>query len=56
MKFLLYIALFLSLCMAVMGAILIKAYNHFIFIIYVIAGMALFVLILLLIIDESKNS
>ena len=56
MKFLLYIALFLSLCMAIMGIILIKAYNHFIFTIYVVAGMALFILILVLIIDEAKNS
>ena len=55
MKFLLYIALFLSFCMIIMGIILIKVYNHFIFIFHVIAGIALFILVLMVIINDSRT-
>lgn len=52
MKFLLYISLFLSLMLCVMGVILTKIYNHFIFTIYIIFGLVLFSLILKVIIDD----
>lgn len=51
MKFLLYISLLLSLFLIVMGTVL-AIYNHSIFAIYIVFGLILFILILMVIIND----
>lgn len=51
MKFLLYISLLLSLLLIVMGTVL-AIYMHPIFIIHIISGLILFILILMVIIND----
>ena len=51
MKFLLYISLFLSICLIIMGIVL-TVYAHPIFIIHIVFGLMLFVLILMVIIND----
>ena len=51
MKFLLYISLLLSLLLIVMGTVL-AIYNHSIFAIYVVFGLILFILILMVVIND----
>jgi len=51
MKFLLYISLLLSLFLIVMGIVL-TIYNHSIFAIYIVFGLILFILILMVIIND----
>lgn len=51
MKFLLYICLLLSLFLIIMGIVL-AIYNHFIFAIYIVFGLILFILTLMVIIND----
>lgn len=51
MKLLLYIGLFLSICLIIM-CIILTIYNHPIFIIHIISGLILSILILMVIIND----